>query len=97
MVFKTWCSWVHAQARSSIATGGRDIGFKIIPISDEVFPALAKQPTQKDIRVAAAIMTGDRSGIKQEHVSALRRSNLAHLLAIFGLHKKLLVGVIFTA
>ena len=46
---------------------------------------------------AAAIMTGDRSGIKQEHVSALRRSNLAHLLAISGLHMGLLVGVIFTA
>ena len=46
---------------------------------------------------AAATMTGDRSGIKQEHVSALRRSNLAHLLAISGLHMGLLAAVIFTA
>ncbi len=35
---------------------------------------------------AAAITTGDRSGMGQQTLSALRRSNLAHLLAISGLH-----------
>jgi len=44
---------------------------------------------------AAAIMTGDRSGIGQQTLTALRRSNLAHLLAISGLHMGLLAGVVF--
>lgn len=46
---------------------------------------------------AAAIMTGDRSGIGQETLKALRVSNLAHLLAISGLHMGLLAGFVFAA
>ncbi len=46
---------------------------------------------------AAAIMTGDRSGIGQDTVRALRVSNLAHLLAISGLHMGLLAGFVFAA
>lgn len=46
---------------------------------------------------AAAIMAGDRSGIGQETLRALRVSNLAHLLAISGLHMGLLAGFIFAA
>ncbi|WP_372833683.1 ComEC/Rec2 family competence protein [Puniceibacterium confluentis] len=44
---------------------------------------------------AAAIMTGDRSGIGQDTLQALRDSNLAHLLAISGLHMGLLAGFLF--
>lgn len=46
---------------------------------------------------AAAIMTGDRSGIGQDTLRALRVSNLAHLLAISGLHMGLLAGLVFAA
>ena len=46
---------------------------------------------------AAAIMTGDRSGIGQDTLDALRISNLAHLLAISGLHMGLLAGFVFAA
>ena len=46
---------------------------------------------------AAAITTGDRSGIDQEVLQALRRSNLAHLLAISGLHMGLLTGFVFAS
>ncbi|GIT92157.1 hypothetical protein JANAI62_26150 [Jannaschia pagri] len=45
--------------------------------------------------VAAAITTGDRSGLPPDVVEALRASNLAHLLAISGLHMGLLVGFVF--
>ncbi len=45
--------------------------------------------------VAAAIMTGDRSGMDQATLEALRKSNLAHLLAISGLHMGLLTAFIF--
>ena len=44
---------------------------------------------------AAAIMTGDRSGMGQDTLRDLRASNLAHLLAISGLHMGLLTGFVF--
>lgn len=44
---------------------------------------------------AAAITTGDRSAISPEALQALRVSNLAHLLAISGLHMGLLTGFVF--
>ncbi|MEM9434086.1 MAG: ComEC/Rec2 family competence protein [Pseudomonadota bacterium] len=45
---------------------------------------------------AAAILTGDRADLDPEALVALRASNLAHLLAISGLHMGLLTGVVFT-
>ncbi len=46
---------------------------------------------------AAAITTGDRSAMSRETLDALRASNLAHLLAISGLHMGLLAGFVFAA
>lgn len=46
---------------------------------------------------AAAVTTGDRSAIDAATVQALRVSNLAHLLAISGLHLGLLAGFVFAA
>jgi len=42
--------------------------------------------------VARAIIAGDRYGVTQDQMEHLRRSNLAHLLAISGLHMGLLTG-----
>ena len=44
---------------------------------------------------AAAVTTGDRSGMSQDALDALRVSNMAHLLAISGLHMGLLVAFVF--
>lgn len=44
---------------------------------------------------AAAIITGDRSDLDPAALGALRQSNLAHLLAISGLHMGLLTGAVF--
>ncbi len=44
---------------------------------------------------AAAILTGDRSAMSRDTLQTLRDSNLAHLLAISGLHMGLLTGFIF--
>jgi competence protein ComEC len=44
---------------------------------------------------AAAILTGDRSAVDPAALEALRASNLAHLLAISGLHMGLLSGFVF--
>lgn len=45
--------------------------------------------------VAAAIITGDRSGVSDETAEALRLSGIAHLLAISGLHLGLVTGIFF--
>ncbi|WP_422064264.1 ComEC/Rec2 family competence protein [Shimia sp.] len=47
--------------------------------------------------VAAAITTGDRSAIPKPTTEALRGANLAHLLAISGLHMGLLAGFVFAS
>ncbi|WP_375173287.1 ComEC/Rec2 family competence protein [Pseudooceanicola sp.] len=47
--------------------------------------------------VAAALITGDRSGLSREVTEALRRTNLAHLLAISGLHMGLVTGFVYAA
>ncbi len=44
---------------------------------------------------AAAIIVGDRSFVDQTSLKHLRRANLAHLLAISGLHMGLMTGVVF--
>lgn len=44
---------------------------------------------------AGAILTGDRSRIDPDVLGTLRASNLAHLLAISGLHMGLLTGFIY--
>lgn len=46
---------------------------------------------------AAAVTTGDRSGMSQATLDTLRASNLAHLLAISGLHMGLLAGFVFAS
>lgn len=45
--------------------------------------------------VAAALLTGLRGGIPEQAVDNLRRTGLAHLLAISGLHMALFVGTSF--
>ncbi|PRY95055.1 competence protein ComEC [Hasllibacter halocynthiae] len=47
--------------------------------------------------VAAALLTGDRAEIDPAVRDRLRATNLAHLLAISGLHMGLLTGVVFGA
>lgn len=46
---------------------------------------------------AAAVTTGDRSAMDADTLEALRVTNLAHLLAISGLHMGLLTGFVFTS
>ena len=47
--------------------------------------------------LAAALLTGDRSAVPKEALSAMRDSGLAHLLAISGLHIGLVAGIVFFA
>ncbi|MDT9597501.1 ComEC/Rec2 family competence protein [Sphingosinicella rhizophila] len=44
--------------------------------------------------IAAALATGDQGGIPEEDAEALRRSGLAHLLSVSGLHLTAVVGAV---
>lgn len=55
---------------------------------------MAAMPSQAGA-FAAGAMTGDRSGITQDTVQALRDSSLAHLLAISGMNLAFLIGFVF--
>jgi len=46
---------------------------------------------------AAAVLTGDRSGLDADTVENMRVANIAHLLAISGLHMGLLTGFVYGA
>jgi competence protein ComEC len=47
--------------------------------------------------VAAALMTGDRSGIEERTNVVMRDSNLYHIISISGLHMSMLSGFIYAA
>ncbi len=44
--------------------------------------------------IAAALATGDQNGIDEQEAEAMRRSGLAHLLSVSGLHLTALVGAV---
>ncbi len=70
-------------------------GLRIHRLRMQISEAVQAQMPGDPGAFAAAIMTGDRSGILQARMEELRRSNLAHLLAISGLHMGLLTGFVF--
>lgn len=45
--------------------------------------------------LAAALLTGDRSGLDRPSTEAMRAANLSHMLAISGLHMGLVAGFVF--
>ena len=47
--------------------------------------------------VAAALMTGDRSGIEEATNEVMRASNLYHIISISGLHMSMLAGFVYAA
>ncbi|XBQ15630.1 MAG: ComEC/Rec2 family competence protein [Oceanicaulis sp.] len=47
--------------------------------------------------IAAALLTGDRSGVSEADAEALRLSGLGHILAISGLHMALFAGGVYWA
>ncbi|WP_322893619.1 MULTISPECIES: ComEC/Rec2 family competence protein [unclassified Yoonia] len=75
--------------------GASDWGMRIFALRMAVSLAVRSAIPGEAGAFAAAIMTGDRSGMSQQTLDDLRKSNLAHLLAISGLHMGLLTGFVF--
>ncbi|MGB3408249.1 MAG: ComEC/Rec2 family competence protein [Jannaschia sp.] len=78
-----------------MAPNESDLALAITRLRDRISEGLRTRMPGPRGEVAAAITTGDRSGLPEAVVEALRVSNLAHLLAISGLHMGLLVGFVF--
>ena len=73
-----------------------NLHIRIFRLRMNISAAIKSRLPAKEGAFATAILTGDRSAIDQTALDALRASNLAHLLAISGLHMGLLTGVVFT-
>ncbi|MGC8202769.1 ComEC/Rec2 family competence protein [Aliiroseovarius sp. PTFE2010] len=78
----------HPEARAALA---------IARLRTRISQGVQAQLPGEGGAFAAAILTGDRSGMSRDAMAALRGSNLAHLLAISGLHMGLLTGIVFSA
>ncbi|MCP5085594.1 MAG: ComEC family competence protein [Rhodobacteraceae bacterium] len=74
---------------------GSGFALRLFALRMHVSEAIKAQLPGQSGAFAAAIVTGDRSAIDPAILGDLRRSNLAHLLAISGLHMGLLTGFIF--
>ncbi|MCY4178751.1 MAG: ComEC/Rec2 family competence protein [Litoreibacter sp.] len=67
----------------------------IFGVRMELSAAIKNRMAAREGAFASAILTGDRSDLDTEALEALRASNLAHLLAISGMHMGMLTGVVF--
>lgn len=70
-------------------------GIEIFRLRMTLSNAIKARMPGREGAFASAILTGDRSDVDQDALVALRASNLAHLLAISGLHMGMLTGVVF--
>jgi len=59
--------------------------------------AMQQQIGGQEGAVAAALMTGDRSGIAEATNQLMRDSNLYHIVSISGLHMSMLAGFVYAA
>lgn len=75
--------------------GPTDPDLAIFALRRSMAEALIREMPARTGGFAAAILTGDRSGVDPADLEDLRNSNLAHLLAISGLHMGLLTGAVF--
>ncbi|MGG7567938.1 ComEC/Rec2 family competence protein [Rhodovulum sp. DZ06] len=73
------------------------LGAATAELRDRIAVSIGAQMPGETGAFAAAILVGSRAEIGAEPLQALRDSNLAHLLAISGLHMGLLAGIVFGA
>jgi len=62
-------------------------------VKERIYAALPEEQAA----IAAALITGHKTGMREEDKEAMRASGLAHLLAISGLHIGLVSGILFFA
>ncbi len=99
-------AWFHrlgavGYARDPVVTIGppevSGVAVRLLALRMAMADAIRAHMPERTGAFAAAILTGDRSAIDPDLLVDLRASNLAHLLAISGLHMGLLTGIVFAA
>ena len=80
-----------------LATPTPQGGLPVATLRHELAEAIRARMPPRPGGFAAAILTGDRVGVDPRDLGDLRASNLAHLLAISGLHMGLLTGAVFAS
>lgn len=83
--------------QSHVITGHDPTGLWVTRARMHLSQAIQDRMAQGAGGFAAAILTGDRAGLQPADVEAMRDTNIAHLIAISGLHMGLLTGFVFTA
>ncbi len=83
---------VEAYSQDDGAVG---FGVRVLAVRRALSAAIYAHMPGEHAGFAAAILTGDRSEVDPAALDDLRASNLAHLLAISGLHMGLLSGFVF--
>lgn len=103
--FRRW-SWFQQFGGSGFAVGPVTIlahtdkeGWQVSlnRLRDRIATRIRDEYPNQAGAVAVAVIVGDRSGLSEETLEAMRASGLAHLLAISGLHLGLLAGTVFFA
>ena len=96
-------AWFQRIGGSGRALGNVQL---VSPAKDQGWRALLSQLRQRladhardrlpgaEGGIAAALATGDQGGIPEEDAEAMRRSGLAHLLSVSGLHLTAVVGAV---
>ena len=64
------------------------------PLRGRLFAHIVERIDGGGAGIAAALATGDQGGIAEADAEAMRRSGLAHLLSISGLHVTALIGAV---
>lgn len=64
------------------------------PLRSRLFAHILQKVDGDGAGIAAALATGDQGAIAEEDAEAMRRSGLAHLLSISGLHVTALIGAV---
>jgi competence protein ComEC len=87
--------YTRAPALLAAPARGRERGG--VPPAHDDLEAIRDRIEGQPGAFAAAVLTGDRSGLDAETVENMRVANIAHLLAISGLHMGLLTGFVYGA
>ncbi len=100
--FQTWFSGISGSG-FFLGTPQRSNGNHVIVLSAGLWLNRIRNKVATIVRsslpdgagaLAIALIVGDRSGIDEETAEALRRSGLAHILAISGLHMALVASTV---
>jgi competence protein ComEC len=87
--------YTRTEVLTLLPAGRSGVALFTSALRQEISQAVQRDMAPELCAFATAVTTGDRSAMPQEVLQNIRRTNLAHLLAISGLHMGLLTGFVF--